>query len=583
MSRVDVFQSRSQRKNMSVYLTDDFDSGFLSSSKSSRSGILKNELKNEVIRSEKRRSALAGSLKNAYHAIEHQKICLEQQEQDATSSKSTLESLLMRQEFLESRLSNLKSGNLYPDCLNLFVSEKNVQQSSRYPSEVRDYSRINALEREMSNFKEKMRSYGSMRANNTDCTKNLCEARKLYEAEELELHEGLKQHAELMEAKCSNAQRERDILELQIVSLHSGLHQAKVTSKELEKECVKLQSQIAANRNINESLHLEVSALKQHNHNLANFVKGSESENKSLHVQVESLQKEKQILASQKELLSEMMKRKGKWRSSDKLNRRTPEVIPIIPKRDKRLTSPEEGSSVCELSGTVSSKHSRRRRRKGKKWDSNDQKSSHIQDCQADYHRSYIMKEKEENSRKKETQNSEESELKVMVEYSSGNNIHKHTSKRSELNTDIIVACYQHLADLLSKLECLKMNNVKLGNEKEDILKFLLRTIKDFQDYKINSESSREQVEKLLNERMDLRENYHERINQVTAVIIELKHLRQAYNGLLRHSRDSDDKKAMQWISRVQAIKDSLKLLQEQHNLNPILLMKRCQEIKGNK
>ncbi|XP_069598251.1 myosin heavy chain, clone 203-like [Ranitomeya imitator] len=581
MSLADIFQSRSQRKNMSVYQTDDFDSGFPSSSKSSCCGLLENKLKNEVIRSEKRRSALAGSLKNAYYAIEHQKICLEQQEQDATSSKSTLESLLMRQELLESRLSNLKNGNLYPDFLNLFVSEKNVQQSSRYPAEVRDYSRINALEREISNFKEKRRNYCSIWANNTDCTKNVCEAQKVDKAEELEIHEGLKQHAELMEAKCSNAQRESDILELQIVSLHSGLYQAKVTSKEFEKECVKLQSQIAANRNINESLHLEVSALKQHNHTLENTVKGSESENKSLHVQVESLQKEKQILASQKELLFEMIKKKGKWRGSEKLNRRTPEVIP---KRDKGSTSPEGGSSVCELSGAASVKHSRRRRRrKDKKWDSNDQKSSQSHDCQADYDRNYILKEKEENSRKKESKNLEESELKVMVEYSSGNDIHRHAGKRSELNTDIIVACYQHLADLLSKLECLKMNNVKLGNEKEEILKFLLRTIKDFQDYKINSESSREEVEKLLNERMDLRENYHKRINQVTAVIIELKHLRQAYNGLLRHTRDSDDKKAMEWISRVQAIKDSLKLLQEQHNLNPILLMKRCQEIKGNK
>ncbi|XP_073493041.1 uncharacterized protein [Phyllobates terribilis] len=576
-----MYFNANHKRKMSVYQTDEFDSGFLSSSRSSCYGFLKNELKNELIRSEKRRSALAHSLENAYHAIEHHKVCLEQQEQDATSSKSTLESLLIRQELLESRLSNLKHGNFYPDFLNLCVSEKNVQQSSRYPSEVRDYSRINALEREISNIKEKMRSYGSIRANNTIGTKNVCEARKFYETEE-EIHEGLKQHAELMEAKCSNAQRERDVLELQIVSLHSGLHQAKVTSKELEKECVNLQSQIAANRNINESLHLEVSALKQHNHTLENTVKRSERENKSLHVQVESMQKEKQILGSQKELLFEMMKRKGKWRSSDKLNRRTPEVIPDNPKRDKGYISSEGGSSVCELSGTASYKHSRRRKKKGMKWYSNDQKSSKSHACQADYDRNHIMKEKEENSRKKETQNLEGNELNVMVEYSSVNDIQRQASKRSELNTDIIVACYQHLADLLSKLECLKMNNVKLGNEKEEILKFLLRTIKDFQDYKINSESSREQVEKLLNERIDLRENYHKRINQVTAVIIELKHLRQAYNGLLRHSRDPDDKKAMQWISRVQAIKDSLKLLQEQHNLNPIILMKRCQEIKGN-
>ncbi|KAM4049670.1 uncharacterized protein ACNLHF_010517 isoform 2-T2 [Anomaloglossus baeobatrachus] len=561
---------RKEKYGISVYQTEEFDCGIISSSKSSCYGRLENELKNEIIRSEKRRSALAVSLKSAYHAIEHQKACLEQQERDASRSKSTLESLLMRQELLESQFSNLKNRNFNPEFLSLSFNETNGHQSSKYPSDVRDYSRINALERDIFNIKAKIGSYGSMRTSNTVCTKNVCETGKLNIAEEIEIHEELKQHAELMEAKCSNAQRQRDVLELQIVSLHSGLHQAKVTSKELEKECVKLQSQIAANRNINENLHLEVSALKQHNHTLENTVKGSESENKSLHVQVESLQKEKQILVSQKELLFEMMKKKGKQRNSEKLNRRTPEVIPVNPKSDKGYISSEGESSVYELSGTASSKHSRRGRRK-KKCNSKDQNSSQSHDRQANYDRNYRMQEKDGNSRKKETQNLEESELNVKVDHLPGNDTHRNrnASKRSELNTDIIVACYQHLADLLSKLEC---------NEEEEILKFLLRTIKDFQNYKINSESSREQVEKLLSERMDLREDYHERINQVTAVLIELKHLRQAYNGLLRHSQDPDDKKAMQWISRVQAIKDSLKLLQEQHNLNQIFPMKRCQE-----
>ncbi|KAM3936529.1 uncharacterized protein RB166_004598 [Leptodactylus fuscus] len=460
----DAFLYRSLRKN--IYKSDEFDSGFPSSSTSSCYGILEIELKKEVNRSEKRRSALADSLKNAYRAIEYQKNCLEQQDQYITSSKSTLESLLMRQKLLESRLSNLKHYNFYPDVLSLDVSEKNAP-SSRYSTEVPDYTRISTLEREIIDIKRKMRNCGSICARNNVCTQNACEEGNADAAEAIEINKGLRLHAQQIEAKCSHAQREKDVLELQIASLYSGLHQAKATSKGMEKECVKLQSQIVANRNINESLHLEMSALKQHNHTLENAVKGSESENKSLHTQVESLQKEKQLLVSQKELLFEIMKRKGNWKNhSEKLNR------------------------------------------------------------------------------------------------------------RSELNTDI-VACYQHLADLLNELECLKMNNVRLDNEKEQILKFLLRTIQDFQDYKTNSESSREQVEKLLNERIDLRENYHKRINQVTAVVIELKHLRKAFKGLMRHSQDPDDKKAMEWISRVQTIKDSLKLLQEEQSLNPIFMMKK--------
>ncbi|KAG8593821.1 hypothetical protein GDO81_000959 [Engystomops pustulosus] len=224
---------------------------------------------------------------------------------------------------LESRLSNLKQNNFYPSILSLGVSEKNLQQSSRYPPEVKDYSRITALEREISDIKEQMRCSKSVWGSNNAYTQNMSKDGKSDEVEVKEVNEELRQHAELMEAKCSNAQRERDVLELQIVSLHSGLHQEKVSSKELEKKCVKLQSEITANRSINESLHLEVSALKQQSHTLENAVKGSESEKKLLHVKVENLQKEKQILMSQKELLFEIMKKKGKWKYlSKELTRR---------------------------------------------------------------------------------------------------------------------------------------------------------------------------------------------------------------------------------------------------------------------
>ncbi|XP_071970101.1 uncharacterized protein [Engystomops pustulosus] len=582
MTFVDPIRYRSPIKNILMYQSDEFDSGFPSSSTSSFSGVLENELKKEVNRSEKRRSMLADSLRNAYHAIEYQKNCLEQQDRYFTSSKSTLESLLMKQELLESRLSNLKQNNFYPSILSLGVSEKNLQQSSRYPPEVKDYSRITALEREISDIKEQMRCSKSVWGSNNAYTQNMSKDGKSDEVEVKEVNEELRQHAELMEAKCSNAQRERDVLELQIVSLHSGLHQEKVTSKELEKKCVKLQSEITANRSINESLHLEVSALKQQSHTLENAVKGSESEKKLLHVKVENLQKEKQILMSQKDLLFEIMKKKGKWKYlSKELTRRDPEVIQTIAGNERGCSGE---TSFSDLSHTASLRHSGRRgrRMKERKYKSNGPNFFQSHDCHTDYDRKYLSKEKDGNARNKQTQ-LEKNEIYFKDENSSGKYIPKNVSKICELNTDIIVACYQHLSELLSKLECLKMNNVILDNEKEQILKFLLRMINDFQDYKRNNENSREKVEKLLNEHTDLRENYHKRMNQVTAVIIELKHLRQAYNGLLKCSQDPDDKKAMQWISRVQKIKDALKLLLEEQSLNPIPLMKQHHITQENK
>ncbi|XP_075056092.1 uncharacterized protein LOC142141449 [Mixophyes fleayi] len=567
------FGCRSPRRRISIYQSDELDSGCLSESStdfydsqncSSRGGILESELKNEIIRSEKRRSALGQSLRNAHHALEHQRNCLQQRDSEITSSKVTLESLLMRQELLESRLSDLKYNNIYPDLLKLRVSEINEHQHSRPLSVVCDSNRITALEREINDIRLKMRSHSPSRASNF-CKQSLCEERKYDEAEYMQMQEQMKQKAELLESKCSSAQRERDVLELQITSLHSGLHQEKVASKGLEKECVKLQSQIAANRNINESLYLEVSALKQHNQMLEHDVKGSESEKKSLHLQLENLRKDKQILTSQKELLFGIMRKKGKHKHHlVMLDKRTSEEIQISKNGISSYMDPVGRGSLSGLSNTSS--HSwRLKRNKAVKYEPKDDENTKGNELQKDCNSNYIQKEKGNNSWNKKTQCLAAKESNSKSEKSSSRiDSHRKTSKQSEMNTEIIVACYEHLQDLLSKLKWLLVNNVELDHEKAQVLPFLLKTVKELQDSKVTSDKSREKVEQLLNEHIDLRENYHKRVNQITAVIIEVKHLRQAYNGIIRHSKDADDRKAMLWISRVQAIKDSLKLLQEQ-------------------
>ncbi|XP_018421079.1 PREDICTED: coiled-coil domain-containing protein 114-like [Nanorana parkeri] len=271
-------------------------------------GYFEDELKNELAWSEKKRSALHVSLRNAHHALQHQKHCLQQQENDIVNSDVTLEHLLLRQERLESRFSYLKHNNLCPGFVSRDIVQTKEHQCFDYLPAKIDSSRITDLEREINEIKMKMRRYSLLKENNFHRW-NLFEERK---NEEAEMQEELRQHAELMEAKCSNAERGREALDLENTSLHSGLYQAKVTSKKLEKECVKLQSQIVANRNINESLHLEVSALKKHSHTLENAVKASASENKSLHSEIENLHQENQSLCSQKELLFSIMKKRGK-------------------------------------------------------------------------------------------------------------------------------------------------------------------------------------------------------------------------------------------------------------------------------
>ncbi|KAM5191546.1 uncharacterized protein ACMZJ9_000107 [Mantella aurantiaca] len=537
--RVFAHYGLSRRENNLIYHLDEGDSGCLSYSSSS--GYFEDELKTKFAQSERRRSALHQSLRNACDALQHQNVCLKQQENDKANSDVTLEHLLLKQELLESRFSYLKHSNISPEyvsreiigtkghsCFHYspVITDSNSSSSHILEAPQGHCDKILNLEKDINDIKMKMRRYSLLKENNI-YRRNLFEERK-EEAQYEQMQEELRQHAELVEDNCSKAQRERDALELEITSLYSGLHQAKVASKELEKECVKLQSQVEANRNINENLHLEMSALKNHRHTLENAAKASVSENKSLHSQIENLQQENQSLFSQKELLCSIMKKKGKKKPHhEERSKRAARENQIHKHEDNSCVNPKDSSLLSVSSFDSSLRSSRRsqklRRNKGAKCESKDDSSKLGDELQMD-------------------------------------------CERPEMNTEIILACYQHLADLLRKLECLLKSNVSLDKDKEQIFKFLLGMIKEIKDGNISSNRSREHVEELLNERNDLRENYHMKLNQITAVIIELKHLRQAYNGILKNSENPNDRHAMVWLSRVQAIKESLKLLKQATN-----------------
>ncbi|XP_072261347.1 uncharacterized protein [Pyxicephalus adspersus] len=494
----------SRKENRFIYHFNERDSGCPSCS-----GYYEDELKNEFDQSEMRRSALHQSLRNAHNALQHQMDCLQLQENNIANSDVTLEHLLQRQELLESRFSYFKRNNFCPGFVSQDVSGIK-EQGFHYTPGITNSSRITNLEGEINDIKIKLRRYSLLKENESHKL-NLTEERKNEEAEHVEMQEELRQHVECMETKCNNVQRERDALELEMASLLSGLHQAKVDSKELEKKCVKLQSQVMANRNINESLHLEVSALKKHSHTLENAVKGSENENKSLHSQIDDLQQENQSLISQKEFLFSIMKKKPKRKHQCKEQTKREEkgmyVSPqqdivaecishtpiksatkqmqIHKQEDTSCVNPTESTLLSGSSCASSARNSRRsrklRRKKEVKFESKDDGSKHGDEHQMDC-----------------------------------------KSKISELNTGIVLACYQHLADLLRKLECLCKSNVKLDQEKEHIFTFLLGTLKELKDTKVSSDKSREQVEELLNEQNDLYENYHLRLNQDSLKLLKL-------------------------------------------------------------
>ncbi|XP_075460268.1 uncharacterized protein LOC142496976 isoform X3 [Ascaphus truei] len=568
MNLYDAFGYRSPKwGNSYLYQSMESDSGILSLNSSasssdlngsqseigcwpSRYGLFEEALKNELIRSENRRTALAESLKRARDALQHQRNCLQQQDSDILGSKAKFESVLMRQELLASKVSNLQDKKIYRDLVTLNISEMNDNEDQRFPRRspndtFTDNSRITALEREINKIKLKI--HAPTKSSNNSFGFNLCEENKEYMEE---IQEELQQYAQQMADNCSSAQQERDALELQMTSLHSEILHAKVTSKGLEKERLELQSQLLASRNINEKLQLEVSYLTQHRQKLEDAVKEAESEKKALNLQVENLEGEKQSLLSQKELLFAMLKTKRKSRKHNtgqqdersyghhQMQKNTFEKLQDKPNMDQHVSGQLGSELGAELQGLPFSDTSSpgRNSRNSNRWE-----------------------------RRKGVKNENKGSVKIpKIECQIFP-----VNKRSELNTghtEIIVACYQHLADLLRKLECLLKSNVRLDQEKDQVVKYLVAILKELElkDAKTLSQESRKHVEKLLNEHINLKANCHKRENQITSVIIELKNLRQAYHGIIKHSNDPDDRKLILWISNVQAIKDSLKILESQ-------------------
>ncbi|XP_063312676.1 coiled-coil domain-containing protein 18-like [Pelobates fuscus] len=320
-----------------------------------RYGLLEGALEHELFRSENRRSVLGDSLENALYALQHQRSCLHDQENDIMSNQSRLEHLLQRQQNLESRMHSLKQSDNFRNSFTPYTSEINEKKDWRFQtklpsdSDCVNNSRINTLEREINNINQKMKTCAAVRTSNHSNGLSLC-MKKQQELEEMQ--EELQLYTQQMVTRCRSAEQEKDSMDLEMVSLHAGLFQAKFASKGLEKECVKLHSQLLANRNINENLHLEVSSLKRHAQKLENTVKGSDSENKSLNLQLENMERERQQLLSQKEFLQSALKKGTKHQKSImKRNERSDGQTLTLGNESKSLE--EDTSKIQQLSRNV--------------------------------------------------------------------------------------------------------------------------------------------------------------------------------------------------------------------------------------
>ncbi|XP_051899220.1 uncharacterized protein LOC127585638 [Pristis pectinata] len=131
---------------------------------------------------------------------------------------------------------------------------------------------------------------------------------------------------------------------------------------------------------------------------------------------------------------------------------------------------------------------------------------------------------------------------------------------------------------LLEKIEGFVKLNLKLESERDQILCKLGMQTAEAKGLELSSEQNRKQLLHLLSKNIDLRHKNQIKVNQLTVLIIELHHLRKAYQTLLQSTDCPGDILSVEWINRLRLIKNTVKNIKTQQ-LKLNLLKKENEEL----
>ncbi|XP_041120183.1 centrosomal protein of 83 kDa-like [Polyodon spathula] len=140
-----------------------------------------------------------------------------------------------------------------------------------------------------------------------------------------ELHQSVQQ----LSADLSCAERDNDALGSTVSSLHAELFQVRCSEQKLEREKLKIESELLGSRKINEDMLHELMSLRQ---KMCSFEETSvhfESEKRVLTARIKTLETDRQQLISQKNLLLQTLKKSRREKNCDskqQLERTTTEV-----------------------------------------------------------------------------------------------------------------------------------------------------------------------------------------------------------------------------------------------------------------
>ncbi|XP_055498461.1 uncharacterized protein LOC129701339 isoform X2 [Leucoraja erinacea] len=564
-----------------------------------------------LLQSETRRCALTESLQTAWCALKEQRERISKKNMEVVNHGAVIDSMILKQKLLEAKVG-------------LLHKEEETMHEVRLDEAQRDselQNRICILEEEVERFNHRLgqlalnrRGPQSMstvswylRQENEEAEKqsqiplqtssdsfeyheehwNIKEPESQPQNQLETISDSLERHEECwnveeeddlheLASRLDGAETERASLEHQVSDLHTQLFQTKCESYGLKKQCLVSNSQLTANRSINESLLLETAGLKQSLQALEKQILNLQSEKTILSSQMKTLESEHQQIFNEKELLMETMESMKCHKCSDFLSPN--EADGRVPSKDcEEIRS--KSCPQCKF-------HPRIPERAKKKelfvcWE---QEEGGKEDLSAVADTDKVTTTELQKT-DIETEQQQETVTMLRLDPQENGKAQKESRYSEEglqlPNGDLIkTQCNINLQfeKLLEKIEGLVKLNLKLENERDQVLCQLGMQTAEAKGLELSSEQNRKQLLHLLRKNIDLRHENQIKVNQLTALIIELHHLRRAYQTISQSTDCPQDILSADWINRVRLIKNSIqKIKTQQLNLN--LLKKENEEL----
>ncbi|XP_067892671.1 uncharacterized protein [Heterodontus francisci] len=537
-------------------------------------------LKLNLIESENRRCALTDSLKTACCALKEQHERMNKKNMEVVNHSAIIDSMILKQKLLQTKMNLLHKEEVTLQGVKLDDAQKEREFQDR----------IWCLEGEIENVNHRLEQMGLKRRNplstapwhlwdesneaDEQLQNNLCTLNNSLEHYQ-EVDWNLKEEGE--GGHLDNVIYEDDLQELasrlvgaetgkaslvsQMSDLHSELFQTKCESYGLKKQCLESESQLTANRNINESLLLEITGLKQSLQASDQQILNLQSEKTILTSRMKTLECEHQQIFNQKELLLKTLKCR-KYGGS---------LLPIYPDDGIQTINlqdcPSKLSAQCKYlpKGPESAKEDElfvyleqdEHGREQLGADSNSVMATgtelHRMDIEADQQPKKIITQINQDTREnarmwKESRDSDEGRLQQQSA--------DLTKTQNSVNLQF--------EKLLEKIEGFVKQNLKLENERDQAVCKLKMQTTEVKNLEVSSERNRKLLLHLLSKNVHLRHNNQLKVNQLTVLIIELHHLRKAYQTLSQSMDCPEGSLSADWINRLRLLKNTVEKIKNQ-------------------